>query len=264
MTPMEWIVIPFVAFAVAALTLFSGFGLGTLLMPAFALVFPLPIAVAATAVVHLANNLFKLGLVGRYADASAVVRFGIPAAVASFAGALALAAMDGVQPIAHWTMRGHSCDVTVAGIVIGIVIIAFSIFDLIPRFAKLSFDRKYLPVGGALSGFFGGLSGNQGALRAAFLIKSGLSKEGFIGTGVVCAIIVDLARLLVYGAAFWNAKFAALPSEAWQLVGISTGAAFVGSYVGAKLVKKVTLHSLQLVVGLMLVVIGIALVAGLV
>jgi hypothetical protein len=261
---MEWILIPFVAFLVAGLTLFSGFGLGTLLMPAFALVFPLPIAVAATAVVHLSNNLFKLGLVGRYADAKAVARFGIPAAIASFAGAIALAAMEGVEPLSRWTLGGRSCEITVAGIVIGIVIIAFSIFDLIPRLAKISFDRKYLPVGGALSGFFGGLSGNQGALRAAFLIKSGLSKEAFIGTGVVCAIIVDLARLLVYGATFWGAKFAALPAEAWQLVAASTVAAFIGSWFGAKLVKKVTLHSLQLVVGVMLVLIGVALVAGVV
>jgi len=261
---MEWILIPLVAFAVAGLTLFSGFGLGTLLMPAFALVFPLPIAVAATAVVHLSNNLFKLGLVGRYADAKAVARFGIPAAIASFGGAFALTAMEGVEPVGRWTLGSRSFEITVAGIVIGLVIVAFSIFDLVPRFAKIAFDRKYLPVGGALSGFFGGLSGNQGALRAAFLIKSGLSKEAFIGTGVVCAIIVDLARLLVYGATFWGAKFAALPSEAWQLVALSTVAAFIGSWFGAKLVKKVTLHSLQLVVGVMLVLIGVALVAGVV
>ena len=45
---------------VAALTLFSGFGLGTLLMPVFALFFPLEVAVGATAIVHLANSLFKL------------------------------------------------------------------------------------------------------------------------------------------------------------------------------------------------------------
>jgi hypothetical protein len=39
-----------VAFAVSGLTLFPGFGLGTLLMPAFALFFPIEVAVAATAI----------------------------------------------------------------------------------------------------------------------------------------------------------------------------------------------------------------------
>jgi hypothetical protein len=51
---MSYLIICVVAFAVSGLTLFSGFGLGTLLMPAFALFFP--VAVAATAVVHLANE----------------------------------------------------------------------------------------------------------------------------------------------------------------------------------------------------------------
>jgi len=60
------------------------------------------------------------------------------------------------------------------------------------------FDRRYLPLGGVLSGFFGGLSGHQGALRSAFLIRCGLSQEAFVATGIVAACLVDLARLAVY------------------------------------------------------------------
>jgi len=37
---------------VSGLTLFSGFGLGTLLMPTFVLFFPIEVAVAATAIVY--------------------------------------------------------------------------------------------------------------------------------------------------------------------------------------------------------------------
>jgi len=54
------------------------------------------------------------------------------------------------------------------------------LLEMSPRFQQWSLDKKYLPLGGLLSGFFGGLSGHQGALRSAFLIKSGLSKESFI------------------------------------------------------------------------------------
>ena len=53
---LPYVVVCATALIVAALTLFSGFGLGTLLMPAFALFFPVTVAVAATAVVHLANK----------------------------------------------------------------------------------------------------------------------------------------------------------------------------------------------------------------
>ena len=46
---MEWLVVGLAAFGASALTLFSGFGLGTLLLPAFALFFPADLAVAMTA-----------------------------------------------------------------------------------------------------------------------------------------------------------------------------------------------------------------------
>lgn len=59
---VQYVVLCLTALLVSGLTLFSGFGLGTLLMPAFAIFFPIEIAVAMTAFVHLANNLFKLGL----------------------------------------------------------------------------------------------------------------------------------------------------------------------------------------------------------
>ena len=49
---MELILIGLAALFTSALTLFSGFGLGTILMPVFALFFPLPLAIAATAVVR--------------------------------------------------------------------------------------------------------------------------------------------------------------------------------------------------------------------
>ncbi len=80
---MDYALITLTSLVVSGLTLFSGFGLGTLLMPAFALFFPVPTAIAATAVVHLANNLFKLGLVGRQADWRVVARFSLPAALAA-------------------------------------------------------------------------------------------------------------------------------------------------------------------------------------
>ncbi len=203
---MEYIVVCMVAVLVSALTLFSGFGLGTVLMPAFALFFPVPVAIAATAVVHLANNIFKVFLVGRKADWGVVARFAIPGAIAALIGAALLNLFAHLTALYTYQLGGHQYDITVVKLVIGILIIGFALFELLPRFRRLSFDRKYLPLGGLLSGFFGGLSGNQGALRSAFLIKSGLEKEAFIGTGTVSAVIVDVARMLVYGLSFYTSK----------------------------------------------------------
>lgn len=87
---MDFFIVASAAVLVSGLTLFSGFGLGTLLMPVFALFFPVEVAVAATAVVHGANNILKIGLVGKNADRALILRFGLPAIIAAFAGAMAL------------------------------------------------------------------------------------------------------------------------------------------------------------------------------
>ena len=69
-------VVPFVALAASLLTFLSGFGLGTLLLPVFAVFFPLEVSVAMTAVVHLLNNLFKLGLLWKQVDKGIVLSGG--------------------------------------------------------------------------------------------------------------------------------------------------------------------------------------------
>ena len=46
------VVVSLIAALASSLTFFSGFGLGTLLLPAFALFYPIELAVASTAVVH--------------------------------------------------------------------------------------------------------------------------------------------------------------------------------------------------------------------
>jgi len=259
---MDYLVVCLVAVLVSALTLFSGFGLGTVLMPAFALFFPVPVAVAATAVVHLANNIFKVFLVGRKADRGVVASFAIPGAIAAFIGAALLTFFAHLSPLYAYRLGGQAHEVTVVKLVIGALIIGFAFFELLPRFRLLAFNRKYLPWGGFVSGFFGGLSGNQGALRSAFLLKAGLGKEAFIGTGTVSAIIVDIARMLVYGLSFYTSKFADLGSI-WTLVLAASLAAFLGAFVGTRLVKTITLGTIQNLVGIMLVIIGLGIGTGL-
>lgn len=260
---MEYLIICVVAILVAGLTLFSGFGLGTVLMPAFALFFPVPIAIAATAVVHLANNIFKIILVGRNANWDVVRRFAVPGAFAAMLGALVLRLFESSSPLVVYNIGVQTYSITMTKLVIGSLIIVFAFFELIPRLSNMAFDRKYLFHGGLLSGFFGGLSGNQGALRSAFLIKAGLSKEEFVGTGVVSAVIVDVFRLLVYGVTFYASKIIDV-GNIWSLVAAATLAAFLGSFFGSRLIEKITLKVMQIIVGIMLIVVGIGMTTGLI
>lgn len=261
---MSYLIISLVSLCVSALTFFSGFGLGTLLMPAFALFFPLQVAIAATAIVHLANNIFKLLLVGKQAKWPIVLRFSLPAAIMAIVGASLLVQFGKLPPISEYSFLGQTYQITLVKLVIGIIIIVFALFDLAPKLREVSFDRKYLPIGGGISGFFGGLSGNQGALRSAFLIKAGLDKEAFIATGVVSAVIVDITRLLVYGMSFYSARFSLMDSGIERLVIVATLAAFIGAFIGKQLLTKITLRIVQLTVGTLLIVIGCGLALGIV
>jgi uncharacterized membrane protein YfcA len=260
---IEYLIICITSFLISIITLFSGFGLGTVLLPVFAMFFPLPVAIASVAVVHLANNLFKALLVGKYAKTRTVIRFGVPAALAAALGAYLLSFFSNWLPLFSYHLYGSDFKVTIIGVAVGSMILFSSIFELVPRFSRISFGPDYIPLGGAISGFFGGVSGNQGVLRSAFLIKSGLSKEEFIGTGVLCSIIVDVIRILVYGWAVYTQKFMGAFSQ--DMAGIVTAAsitAFLGSYIGSKLTHKITFRMLQIIVGSMLLILGFAILFG--
>jgi len=255
---MEILLICIVAFLAAILTFFSGFGLGTILTPVFMLFFPVELAIALTGVVHFFNNLYKIILVGKNADRKVLMRFGITAILFAFVGAWLLLKIPDVKPLFSYELFGKEWIVYPVKFLISIILIIFATLDLIPRFQKLQFSKDKLPIGGALSGFFGGLSGNQGALRSAFLIKAGLSKEAFIGTAVVVSTFVDFTRLGVYATRFTSAGLI----DNISLVLSATLAAISGAYIGNKLLKKVTLKFLQVTVAIMLIIISVALGAG--
>jgi len=253
------------AFLTAGLTMYSGFGLGTLMLPVFALFLPVEMAVVATALVHGANNVFKVSLLGRHADREVVLKFGLPAVLAAILGAMALG----------WFARFGSAirievnDTTVAEItpvklVIGILMIGFAVFELLPRFRKLEFDRRYLPIGGVLSGFFGGLSGHQGALRSAFLAKTGLATQGFVGSNAVIGFLVDLTRIGVYLTLFAAVGTGTGVFGAWPLVITGSLAAFCGVLVARRFLHKVTMKSVRTLVAILLFGVGAALLFGLI
>jgi hypothetical protein len=257
---VQLLVIAVVAFLTSGLTLFSGFGLGTLLLPAFLLFFPADISVAMTAIVHFANNLFKLALLGRHANRAVVLRFGMPAIVAAFLGAHLLLAFTASEPLTSYSLFNNTFQITAVKLLMGALIILFALLDAVPSLRQFEFDKKYLPLGGALSGFFGGLSGHQGALRSAFLVRAGLSKESFIATGVVIACLVDVTRLGIYVQHF---AVGGIRENVMLIVG-ATLSAFAGAFVGSRLLKKTTWATLHSIIAVLLLMIGALLCLGIV
>lgn len=247
-----------VAFSASALTVFSGFGLGTLLLPALLFFLPADLAVAATAVVHLLNNVFKLLLFGRHADRGIVVRFGVPAVPAAVAGSLVLVGLSEVAPIVAYRFLGFDAEVTPVKLVMGVLIVLFAALETVPRMRTVQFGREKLPIGGVVSGFFGGLSGHQGAFRSAFLVRTGLSGEAFVGTGVVIACLVDLTRLGTYAG---HVRLTELGGHV-PLLAAATVSAFAGVMVGRLFLRGATNSRIRVVVAVLLVLVGTGVAAG--
>jgi uncharacterized membrane protein YfcA len=256
---MDYLIVIVVAFGASMLTFFSGFGLGTMLTPAFILFFPPEIAIAATAIVHFLNNLFKLILVGRHAVKNIIIKFGIPAIIGALVGAKLLGWLSNIDNGGSISVFGLT-ETPAINLAIGIMIVLFSLIELIPKLKKLEFDQRWLIPGGVISGFFGGLSGHQGALRSAFLIKFPLSKEQFVASGIVIACLIDSMRIGTYALSF---DFTTI-LDSMGLMVAATLSAFAGAIIGKKLMTKVTINFLQNMVGIYMSAIGCALILNLI
>ncbi|MGH8644738.1 MAG: TSUP family transporter [Gammaproteobacteria bacterium] len=257
---MDAVVMCLTAFVAGGLTLFSGFGLGTLLMPVMALFFPVETAIAVTAVVHLIHNLAKLAIVGRFAEKTIVWRFGIPAFFAAMGGAWVLGQLSNLTPVMQYSLLGHQFAVLPVKVVIAVLLVGIVLLEGGAPEGTLRIEARYLPLGGILSGFFGGLSGHQGAFRSACLVNAGLTKEQFLGTSVVIACLVDLPRLTVYGASL-SLKTAA--EQPFLLLAI-IGSALVGTVLAARFIKTVTMRAIRTLISVMLIGIALGLGAGMI
>ncbi len=262
---MSYIIICTSALLVSGLTMFSGFGLGTLLMPVFALFFPIEMAVAATAVVHGANNIFKVAMVGKHTNGKLVLAFGLPAVIAAFGGAAALVYVSNFEPLATYAIGSRTAVITPVKLTMALLMLVFALFELLPALRSLKFSGRHLFIGGLLSGFFGGFSGHQGALRSAFLAKVGISTEAFVGTNAVIGFLVDMARIAIYGVSFYLAGLTSpFGPEQWRLIAAGSGAAFAGVIIGKRFLHKITMETVQKLTGMLLLSIAVALGAGLV
>ena len=209
------------------LTFLSGFGLGTILTPVFIIFFPADTAIAMTAAVL---------------------------------GAWLLKSLTVFNPIYAYQLLDEQFEVESVSLTIGILMVIFSILKLIPGLKRIQLGDKSLIPGGILSGFFGGLSGHQGALRTLFLTKLNLSKEAFIATGVSIACAVDLARITIYVPQVINNNF----TQYCPYLLTGTAAAFLGAIVGRSLLKKITINFVQNVVATGIITLGLLLIVGII
>jgi len=233
------ILIPILAaFLSAALTLMTGFGLGTILTPVFLVFYDVKIAILIVAVVHLSNNLLKISLFSRHINIDILKRFGILTLIGAFIGAFLQGKMDssGVK------------------ILLGIILIFLGLKEATGFGEKLRLPKKIDFIGGFLSGLLGGFVGNQGAIRSAYLLNYNITKETFVATAAIIASVVDVTRIPVY---IFNNRDV-LTNNGLLLL-ITTASAFAGTFAGKRFLQKISLKTFKIYIAAMIVIIGVLL-----
>ncbi len=252
---LPYCIIAIVAFLAALSTFFSGFGLGTVLFPVFAFFFIPEIALATTAIVHLINGVFKVVLTGKNINWSIFYRFGLFAIFGSAIGAYLVYVLGDLGTFYVISFNSMANHVNYTHFFLGVVMIFFAVLEFSSFLENRKIGRIWIPLGGLISGFFGGFSGHQGAIRAAFLSNAELTKYEFIATSAFLGVIIDVTRISSYAQELTTSLPFAL---------VATGAVFAifGSLLGNQLLKKTEMRIIKWVVGSFLCAVGTLMVLG--
>jgi len=217
--------------------------------------YPPELAIALTGFVHFVNSALKSAL-NRSVNWKIVLVFGLPSLLAAVIGSVFLTMLSNKTLILFdLTETLLTRPVSLLKFIIGFFMMSFSILEL-----TLKGKSSALPLwlGGALSGFMGGLSGHQGALRSVFLMNRVGEVSAFVSTAAFIGMMTDVSRNSIY-----------LVSLNWGTVDIpqlvlTVIAAAAGVLIGTRLLKKITFGFIQTVVSIGLFILGSATVTGLI
>ncbi len=230
-----------ITFMASALTLMTGFGIGTILTPVFLLFFEVKVAILMVAVVHGLTNLFKVILFRQHVDGRIIRRFGLLSIIGAIVG-------GGLQIYLYSD---------VVKVILGLILIYLGIQIYLPKLNQVSLPQRSDFLGGFASGFLGGLVGNQGAIRSDYLINYPIKKEAFIATAALIACLVDVTRIPVYLAGYGQKL---IPHIGFLATVVAT--AYLGTLVGKRMAISLSLEKFKKAVAGVIVLTGFLLAAA--
>ena len=233
-------VVAIAAIVAGGIASIAGFGIGSVLTPALTAQMAAGIAVGCVSIPHLVATAFRLWIVREHIDYRVLKSFGVMSAVGGLTGAAV-----GTVVAARWLE-----------VVLAVLLLFVGIGGLQGWTKKMKFEGPAAWVAGGVSGFLGGLVGNQGGLRAGAMTGIGVSRDAFVATATATGLIVDLARMPVYFAVYWREIF-----DHWHWVAIMTGGVIVGTIIGMKVLRRIPESRFMTVVSVLLIALGIWLVA---
>lgn len=229
-------VVLLLAVAASSVAAVAGFGIGSILTPALALIVGTPLAVAAVSIPHLVGSSMRLALLRQFVDRRILLGFGLASAAGGLAGALLQAVISG---------RGLA-------ILFGLIVALAGAGELTGWVGRRTWSRPAAWAAGVVSGLLGGLVGNQGGIRAAALLGFDVPKRGFVATATAVALFVDGARVPVYLALDGGALAGILP-----LIATMTAGVIVGTLAGTAMLSRIPEALFRRALGVLLVGLGI-------
>jgi uncharacterized membrane protein YfcA len=219
----------------------AGFGIGSLLTPAIAASVGTKLAVAAVSIPHAIGTSIRFWRFRRDVDWKLVRSFGVTSAAGGITGAL----------LNTWASS------RVLEIVFGCLLVLAGVSQVTGVAKRWRLRGALAWIGGALSGFFGGLVGNQGGIRTAAMLGFEVDKRQFVATTTAVALLIDMARVPVFIAFEGGALMRLLPVIALATVGV-----VAGTLVGEKLLARIPEGIFRTLVGTLLLVLGISFLVG--
>jgi uncharacterized membrane protein YfcA len=213
-----------------------GFGIGSLLTPLLASRYGMSAAVAAVTLPHFLATALRCWRLRSDIERDVLRRFGLLSALGGLCGALLYSRLG--QPILPRILG------------------ALLVLTAAAQLTRLS--SRWQPRGlmvhglGWASGFFGGIAGNQGGLRAAALTAFGLTPSQFVATATATGLLVDLARAPVYA---WRSG--STIAGLWVPIMTAVAGVLIGTLLGERVLLGLSRERFGQIVGAAIGLLGL-------
>jgi len=208
------------------------------MVPLLLLFLPLAPTLLLVGIIHWFGDIWKLVLFREGVKWRLITLFGIPGVILTFLGARLVFRIPEI----------------LLSQILGIFLILYVLFLFLKPTFKLGEKPLTAITGGALSGFFAGVFGVGGAVRAAFLSAFNLPKAVYLATSGAIGLAIDTTRIATYITGGTKLSVLLL----WGFL-LFIPASFLGASIAKGIVTKIPGKKFRFVIAIFLLLVGIKL-----
>lgn len=213
----------------------SWFWSSVFFVPLAKLLFSFKLVLGLTSIMHVFSNLSKLYLFKWGINRRALLWLWIPSVIW----------------VAGWAVLSNHLPVTVLSIALWAFLIFTSLYQLLKQKIKIALTKKNTTIWWFFSGFVAGLTGTGWAIRWLVLNSFDLQKNVFIATSAAIDLWIELTRMGIYLAQGY------VDPRYYRIIPFLLIFAFLGSFVGKKIVDRIPQKTFEKIILIMILIIGI-------